>query len=380
MSKKELTMWIIPDKIKQVEPWNLVQILRLFDAVSAGQVTKLVSTNLLRRLNELGVNVATWRSGFIPVSLLRMYLPEFVFLGLVFHRGRGEWILTNAGEALMGVEDPLEVLRCQLLRLQYPSVYTRALGQNCAEKLRIRPFVFLLRLLEDPRVGALNAQEAAVAVVYGRTQRDFEACVRKILLVRRSEKDAVDAVKAVVDNVADVSTPKRYVKEGVPEESVLETGCNFAVRYAASALQLLSAAQLIRRTEKKRWEINDAEDAQRAMNQYMGDPDTEMDKPEHGEKETWQLQFGRYNREADPRSAFCPHQSSGLDAVISTEYIAEVQEKLDKFDEKLFCWRAMYQYDLPLQKVKDVCSIIRQSRSRIERDTQMHMQLTGNGT
>ena len=138
MPQDKQTMWLIPGKLPKVEPWNLVQILSLFDAVSAGPASKLVSKNLHRRLSELGVKVFSWSSGVVPANLLRLYLPEIVFLGLFFHRSRGEWILTNAGEALIAAENPLDVLRCQLLRLQFPSTYTSRTTLSRSTKLRIK--------------------------------------------------------------------------------------------------------------------------------------------------------------------------------------------------------------------------------------------------
>ena len=46
----------------------------------------------------------------------------------------------------------------------------------------------------------------------------------KILSMRRAEKDALSALKEIVDDVADVSTSRRYFKEGVSAQTVITAG------------------------------------------------------------------------------------------------------------------------------------------------------------
>ena len=168
----------------------------------------------------------------------------------------------------------------------------------------------------------------------------------KILSMRRAEKDALSALKEIVDDVADVSTSRRYFKEGVSAQTVITAGCEDVLRYATSALQFLSAAQLVCRSASERWTFHDAPDVQRALLQYACDSKAISEVPVFAQKEAWQLQFGRYNREVAPRPTPYQHKSCGINTVLISEYIAEVQDKREAFDLACYCGSAMRQYGL----------------------------------
>lgn len=90
--------------------------------------------------------------------------------------------------------------------MQYPSVY--GLGRNVSvdPSMKVKPFVFLIELWQDPRLGGyLTCLDIAVAVVYGRTHKCHDICVEKILKVRETGDLAT-----VIESVDDVRTPKRY--------------------------------------------------------------------------------------------------------------------------------------------------------------------------
>lgn len=88
---------------------------------------------------------------------------------------------TYAGEQLIGGNNPAAILRCQ----QYPSVYGLGSQVRIHPNLKVKPFVFLVRLLRDERLGCeLSCQDMAVPVIYGRTDADYEHCVTKILDLR----------------------------------------------------------------------------------------------------------------------------------------------------------------------------------------------------
>ena len=80
----------------------------------------------------------------------RTYQAWLFSLGLVFtHEATGRVYLTLAGEAIMEGRSPVEVLRRQVLRYQFPSPFSIATNKKnrLHERFKIRPFVFLLRLL-----------------------------------------------------------------------------------------------------------------------------------------------------------------------------------------------------------------------------------------
>ena len=78
--------------------------------------------------------------------------------------------------------------------MQYPSVYGLGSQVRIDPGMKVKPFVFLVRLLQDERLGGyLGSEDLAVPVVYGRRMDDFELCVRKILELRagKSLRDVI---------------------------------------------------------------------------------------------------------------------------------------------------------------------------------------------
>lgn len=81
----------------------------------------------------------------------RTYLAWLKSLGLIFTQKNTDFLqLTLAGEALLNGENPVAVLRNQILKYQFPSPYSLGFQVNVSPRFKIRPFRFLFRLLADP--------------------------------------------------------------------------------------------------------------------------------------------------------------------------------------------------------------------------------------
>ena len=86
----------------------------------------------------------------------RTYQAWVESLGLIFtQESTGKIKLTLAGEAIMNGDSPVSVLTNQILKYQFPSSYSLSCGVNVSRRFRIRPFRFLLRLLNDSRIHPL---------------------------------------------------------------------------------------------------------------------------------------------------------------------------------------------------------------------------------
>lgn len=97
----------------------------------------------------------------------RTYYAWLKSLGLIFkHSSTGHVMLTLAGEAIMSGDSPVDVLSEQIWKYQFPSAFSVSRGVNLNPKFRIHPFLFLLKLLMDPRIGYLTEKEIAVCVIY----------------------------------------------------------------------------------------------------------------------------------------------------------------------------------------------------------------------
>ena len=93
--------------------------------------------------------------------------------------------LTLAGEAIMQGKSPIPVLKKQVLKFQYPSPYADSVRIN--PRFKIRPFIFLLRLLLDERISCLMQEEIAWIVAIeaeNESVKCYEKVVEQILRYR----------------------------------------------------------------------------------------------------------------------------------------------------------------------------------------------------
>ena len=115
----------------------------------------------------------------------RTYKAWLMSLGLIFtQEATGKIKLTLAGEAILNGDSPVSVLKNQIIKYQFPSAFSLSWGVNVASRFKIRPFRFLLRLLQDSRVAYLTEEEIAKIVVTeaeNETDKCYEYIVKRIL-------------------------------------------------------------------------------------------------------------------------------------------------------------------------------------------------------
>lgn len=114
----------------------------------------------------------------------RTHASMLYSLGLWFEKDNAVF-LTLAGEAVMAGKPPVPILKKQVLRFQYPSAYSSTV--KVAPRFRIRPFLFLLKLLADNRIGTLHQEEIALIVAIeadNESSKCYEHIVEQILRFR----------------------------------------------------------------------------------------------------------------------------------------------------------------------------------------------------
>ena len=125
----------------------------------------------------------------------RTYQAWLSSLGLIFiQNGTGIPFLTLAGEAIMGGKSPVEVLKEQVLKYQFPSPHS--IKTNVSTKFRIHPFIFLLKLLSDSRIVFLTEEEIAKVVMCEATDESdkcYEDVVSRIIAFRNYGHSSLDA-------------------------------------------------------------------------------------------------------------------------------------------------------------------------------------------
>ncbi|RJP46935.1 MAG: hypothetical protein C4584_00985 [Armatimonadetes bacterium] len=122
----------------------------------------------------------------------RTYEAQLSSLGLIFSQDSSSRAmrLTLAGEAMINGDPPIPLLRKQLLTFQYPSEYSLRQNVRISPKYKIRPFLFILRLLADEEIGTLSEQEVARFVItYAYTDSDYDKVKKMILKYRQLGND-----------------------------------------------------------------------------------------------------------------------------------------------------------------------------------------------
>ena len=170
----------------------------------------------------------------------RTYQAWLYSLGLIFFQeSTGIPYLTLAGEAILAGKSPVAVLKEQVLKYQFPSSFS--LKTHVAERFKVHPFIFLLRLLEDSRIGYLTQEEIAkVVITEGESDSDkcLESVVQKVLAFRDS---------------GDASLPKNFIYDHTPSTGRVNSDHPYShlMDVANTIMNWLEYTQLTFRDEKK---------------------------------------------------------------------------------------------------------------------------------
>lgn len=118
----------------------------------------------------------------------RTYKVWVMSLGLIFtQESTRKTKLTCAGEAIMNGDNPVDILKSQILKYQFPSSFSLGSHIKVSERFKIRPFIFLFKLLSDSRIKYLTTEEIAKIVVVeaeNETDKCYEYIVARILEFR----------------------------------------------------------------------------------------------------------------------------------------------------------------------------------------------------
>lgn len=126
----------------------------------------------------------------------RTYSAWLESLGLIFKQNTtGHIKLTLAGEAIMSGDSPVDVLKNQVLKYQFPSAFSLSRGVQVNSRFRIRPFRFLLRLMLDGRIGYLTEDEIAKICAVdaeNESEKCYESVVNHLLQYRSYGDECLD--------------------------------------------------------------------------------------------------------------------------------------------------------------------------------------------
>lgn len=169
---------------------SIPDILTIFADISLGQQWEGQRSTHLSLEEELEANgikrVGERRDA--SGSGARTYRAWVQSLGLLFvSQETKQMYLTLAGEAILNGDPPVQILKEQVLKYQFPSPFSISRGVDVNRRFKIRPFRFLLRLLTDDRIMYLSGEEIAkVVIVQAENESDacYEDVVQKIINFR----------------------------------------------------------------------------------------------------------------------------------------------------------------------------------------------------
>ena len=374
-------MWMIPRCIRKIEPVKLIQVITLLDSVNGMPGDQSSQDALYKALEDLGVKSVRRGSGIANAGGFRTYLSLLECLGFFAKVGKGEYVLTLAGERMIKGDDPQLTLRVQLLRLQYPSVYSSGAHVAIAPSVKVRPFLFLIDLMKDPRICSLSSEEAAIAVVYGRSHKssDFEKCIQKIQRLRSGAQ-----FSDLIDSEADLATPRR--RGGL---NFMKLGCRDALDIGNTFINYLKAANLVQpKIEEKDGEAHDSRNSVILSNDSKTltlidaireeKPDFSPIDLKHAT--AWQLRFGRADRKKDTRNLGTREKlRDASEALVSSAYWGDVKANPLGFNHESFVRAASAKYGVPVSNVEAICAPFKTKVHNVERAAVEAAAVSGGG-
>lgn len=173
--------WHVPRNKRKLYP--VVDILSLFILQNLGDVWEQRVDKQLTFESELeryGLKKAGQRRDQRGGGA-RTYESWLFNLGLIYNDTKDKVVRTTlAGEALLSGQPPVTIVTNQLMKLQYPSPYSIRKRVNIHYRFQVRPFRFLLMLLNDERIRTLNKEEIARFVIT-EGENESEKCVNQVI-------------------------------------------------------------------------------------------------------------------------------------------------------------------------------------------------------
>lgn len=255
---------------------------------------------------------------------------------------------------------------------QYPSVY--GLGNNVRihPDMKVKPFVFLIRLLQDARLEHyLTAEDLAIPVIYGRRNADFEKCVQKILGLRTGR-----SLRSQIDSVDDLRTSKRCRPND--EEADWRTGLQDALEIGNTARNYLIAAQLAESSTRIKGAIELSEQtvALPEVAGWLAEGDRiEPLDPEH--QEAWQQRYGRYDKTRASRTLSAARAVNGLAACVQAAFIQGHAANPFGFDVAAFISSEAKRWGCPEAEISSVIDPLLPSVPSIEDDIVRQASVSG---
>lgn len=171
---------------------------------------------------------------------------------------------TLAGEALMNGGNAVEILKKQILNYQYPSPYSKKRQISVSDRFRLRPFIFLLKLLCSPRLGGWISQEEIAFVAALKADEESSECVdavvNDILRFREAGRETADSALMLFG--------KDYFSEHGAKVPNLMDIANTAVNWLDFTQLIKRSGKIIELDPEKRIEVENILDGIKPLIKY----------------------------------------------------------------------------------------------------------------
>ncbi len=279
-------IWMWPRNKRRIPSWSIANMLSIVKAQTSSSEIVAGNTELQHIMTKALETSGLKKPGeqYHPnPGGMRTYLSQLEGLGLIFYRPDKSLWFTLAGEDIVSGKPPLPILQTMVLKYQYPSVYGMSPNVRIHPDLKIKPYLFLLKLLMDPDIAHLTNQEIAIPVIYGHNSKCYSICKEKILRLRNGEE-----FENIIDNPSeDLYTPRGSSLQNIFDiantfKNVLQSFCFIYTEKVGRAERAYINEEL----------IPEILDALKYENKFI---------PLNGTEEGFQRSFGAWNKSKDLR-------------------------------------------------------------------------------
>jgi len=310
---------MFPRNLRKAKPAELGMIVRALSnalASSKGSYLDQHSQNIYSNtLNKLNLKNGGKLQSSNPGGI-RTYIAYLEQLGLIFKRPankkkniKASIHLTLAGVEIANLKDPVSVMIKQTLRMQFPSPYSQSPQIKIHSSVNVKPAIFLTKMAESIELNNyITSEDAAIAVIYGRTMKDLKTVIAKCLKARihyRNNKNKnnktkrIEAIKSILDNpILDVFTPRtkeKNIDERISE--ILEIGNTLINRLSSTGI-LLKRIGVLSDYETKILILN--QKYKSIISSISNEKIVNLNS--YVDKESWQRNLGRCHNKKDIRT------------------------------------------------------------------------------
>lgn len=358
-------IWMFPRNIRYIAPWKIYGILKVLmqcddDKSDEKAMYKLLAATGIKRKE----NVRDKNDGG-----MRTYFAQLEMLGLVYEtENSNKYHYTIAGDAIANEDNPLQVLQYQLLRHQYPSAYGLSPNVKMDPRMKVKPFLFIIRLLHDDRLDRkLTNEDVIIPVVYGHNDDCYEFVVEKIIKGRQSK----NGVAGVIDN----PNIDMYTRRGNPGKAF-----DNMKDIANTALNYLEATQLVlkNKNEKGRNEYVFNEYYENIYQKLLLEKDIFIQIESKKEVQSFQRSYGRYLKEKDTRkeSEIQEKKESPSIQFATYKYVEFLNDNLFVYDTSRFI-SEMDSFGISLQDTTTVIDRLSNKKNQLWENTYLDYAFSG---